>query len=149
MFENYSKAEMQNNITTIMTMEYLGIHIEDVRETTDDHGVLAKTIYYFSVPETSIIELDNATDEINNKIKCADGLISMAKEEIINMLLEACESEFGDDKEFVDEVKNNISDYFKFYAKVRKGEQWNREMGEAIVKKLTDDIVAASAYKEV
>ena len=55
----------------------------------------------------------------------------------------------GDDEEFINDVKENSSDYFKFYAKVRNGEVWNKELGDATIKKLTEDIKVASSYKEV
>ena len=87
--------------------------------------------------------------ELSKKIHSSDSLMSLAKEEILDMLMDSCKDVFGDDEEFLEEVKNNTSDYFKFYAKVRKGETWNKELGDAMVKKLTDEIHAASAYKEV
>lgn len=149
MFENYGKKQIEENVKTLMLLEYLGVHIEDVKQIADEYGIFSKTIYYFSVPETSTIELDTATDEMSAKIKCADGLISLAKEEILDMLLDACKSEFGDDEEFIQEIKDNSSDYFKFYAKVRNVEVWNKELGDAAIKKLTEDIKVTSSYKEV
>lgn len=149
MFENYSKKQIEDNVKTFMLLEYLGIHIEDVKETTDKYGLLDKTIYYFSVPETSTIELGSGAKEFNSKVKSSDGLISLAKEEILQMLTEACENEFGDDEEFINDIKDNSSDYFKFYAKVRNGEEWNQKLGDSAIKKLTEDIRATSAYKEV
>ena len=71
------------------------------------------------------------------------------KEEILNMLMDSCKDVFCDDEELIEEVKNSQSDYFKFYAKVRTGEKWTKELGDAMVKKLTDKIRAASDYKEV
>ena len=65
------------------------------------------------------------------------------------MLIDSCKDVFGDDEEFLEEVKNNTSDYFKIYAKVRTGEKWTKELGDAMVKQLTDEIHAASVYKEV
>lgn len=100
-----------------------------------------------SVPETSTIEVENK--ELNKKIQSSDNLIALAKKEILDMLMDSCKDVFGDDEEFLEEVKNNTSDYFKFYAKVRKGETWTKELGDAMVKKLTDEIHTASAYKEV
>lgn len=149
MFENYSKKQIEDNVKTLMLLEYLGIHIEDIKQITDEYSIFSKTVYYFSVPETSMIELGTVTEEMSAKIKCADGLISIAKEEILDMLLEACKIEFGDDEEFVKEVKDNSSDYLKFYAKVRNGEVWNKELGDAAIKKLSSDIKLASSYKEV
>ena len=141
MLEGYSKEQIEKNLKTVLTLEWLGIHIEDTKETMD------KTIYYFSVPETSTIEVEDK--ELTKRIQSSDGLIALAKEEILNILLEACNDEFDDDKEFLEEIKNNTSDYFKFYAKVRTGEKWSKDLGDAMVKRLTDEIHAASAYKEV
>ena len=147
MLENFNKEQMEKNLKLVLTLEWLGVHIEDVKETTDEYGLLSKTIYYLSVPETSTIKIDD--EEMNKKISTSEGLIALAKEEILDMLIATCKEEFGDDEEFIEEIKNNTSDYFKFYAKVRTGEKWNKELGNTMVKKLTDEIHAASAYKEI
>lgn len=147
MFEEYSREQIEKNLKTVLTLEWLGIHIEDTKETNDGYGIPSKTVYYFSVPETSTIEIEDK--EVSERIKTSEGLISLAKEEILNMLMDFCKDVFGDDEEFLEEMKNNISDYFKFYAKVRTGEKWTKELGDAMVEKLTNEIHAASAYKEV
>lgn len=147
MFEDYSKEQLEKNLKTVLTLEWLGVHIEDTKEVTDEYGIPSKTIYYFSVPETSTIEVKNK--ELNKKIKTPEGLIALTKESITDMLIDCCNDIFDDDKEFIEEIKNNTSDYFKFYAKVRTGEKWNKDLGDAMVKQLTDDLHAASAYKEV
>ena len=147
MFEDYSKEQIEKNLKTVLTLEWLGVHIEDTKEVTDEYGILSKTVYYLSVPETSTIEVEDM--ELSKKIRSSDSLISLAKEEILDMLMDSCKDVFSDDEEFLEDVKNNTSDYFKFYAKVRKGETWTKELGDAMVKKLTDEIYAMSAYKEV
>ena len=144
---DYSREQIEKNLKTVLALEWLGVHIEDTKEVTDEYGILSKTVYYLSVPETSIIEVKDK--ELSKKIQSSDSLISLAKEEILDMLMDSCKDMFGDDEEFLEEVKNNTSDYFKFYAKVRKGETWTKELGDAIVKKLTDEIHAMSAYKEI
>lgn len=147
MLEGYSREQIEKNLKAVLTLEWLGIHIEDTKEVTDKYGIPSKIIYYFSVPETSTIEVEDK--ELTKRIQSSDGLIALAKEEILNILLETCNDEFDDDKEFLEEIKNNTSDYFKFYAKVRTGEKWSKDFGDAMVKRLTDEIHAASAFKEV
>ena len=147
MIENYSKEQITKNLETVLSLEYFGIHIEDIKETTDEYGIPSKTNILFSVPESSTIELKYK--EMNEKIKSSDGLVALAKEELLDMLMESCKDVFGDDKEFLEELKNNQSDYFKFYAKVRTGEQWTKELGESRVNKLLDEFRAISSYKEV
>ena len=144
---DYSREQIEKNLKTVLTLEWLGVHIEDTKEVTDEYGIPSKTVYYLSVPEMSTIEVEDK--ELSKKIQSLDSLITLAKEEIVDMLMDSCKDVFGDDEEFLEEVKNNTSDYFKFYAKVRKGETWTKELGDAMVKKLTDEIHAASAYKEV
>lgn len=144
---DYSREQIEKNLKTVLTLEWLGVHIEDTKEVTDEYGIPSKTVYYLSVPETSTIEVEDK--ELSVRIQSSDGLISLAKKEILDMLMDSCKDVFGDDEEFLEEVKNNTSDYFKFYAKVRKGETWTKELGDAMVKKLTDEIHTASAYKEV
>lgn len=147
MFEDYSKEQIEKNLKTVLTLEWLGVHIEDTKEVTDEYGIPSKTIYYFSVPETSTIEVEDK--ELNEKITTPDGLIALAKESITDMLMECCDDVFNADKEFIEEIKNNTSDYFKFYAKVRTGEKWSKDLGDAMVKRLTDELHAASSYREV
>jgi hypothetical protein len=144
---DYSREQIEKNLKTVLTLGWLGVHIEDTKEVTDEYGIPSKTVYYLSVPETSTIEVEDK--ELSVRIQSSDSLISLAKEGILDMLMDSCKDVFGDDEEFLEEVKNNTSDYFKFYAKVRKGETWTKELGDAMVKKLTDEIHTASAYKEV
>jgi hypothetical protein len=65
------------------------------------------------------------------------------------MLIDSCKIIYPDDEEFIEDVKNNMSDYFKFYAKVRSGEVWNKEMGNSRIKELCEDIQKASGYVEI
>ena len=58
---------------------------------------------------------------------------------------------FEDDEEddkFYKDVENNISAYALFFAKVRKGEVWNKEMGKAAVNKAVEPLKNLS-YKQV
>ena len=65
------------------------------------------------------------------------------------MILDSCKSEFDDeDEEFYKDVENNISDYALFFAKVRKGEVWNKKMGKAAVNKAVESLKNLS-YKQV
>lgn len=145
--EEYSKKQLVNNLRTILTLEWFGIRIIDTKEEVDKFGFTTKTIYYYSVPESSTIDLDDM--ELNNIIKTSDGLKLFAKETLINMLIDSCKNAYPDDDEFIDEIKNNTSDYFKFYAKVRKGEVWSKEMGNNRLEELHKEIQKANGYKEV
>lgn len=142
---NYENIE--KNLHTILGLEWLGIHIEDTKTEDDDFGFATKTVYYYSVPEFSIIEVDNIA--VNNRIKTANGLKSLAKEALIERLINTCKSAYPDDKEFIEDIKNNTSNYFKFYAKVRKGEVWNKELGDQRIKEILEEIENAAGYKEV
>ena len=136
------RKQIESNLKVVLSLEYYGIHIEDAKEQD------FKILYYFSVPEKSTIEIDNA---LNDKIKTADGLIEIAKESFTQIIIDSCKSEFDDDEEdeeFYNDVKNNISDYALFYAKVREGEVWNEEMGKAAIQKITDEI-KNNSYKRV
>lgn len=124
---NNSK-QIEENLKTILTLEYIGIHIEDTKE----QGF--KQLYYFSVPERSTLKVESAKEQAET----ADDLIQVAKAALTEMILDSCKSEFEDgeeDEEFYKDVENNISDYALFFAKVRKGEVWNKEMGKTAVNK--------------
>lgn len=123
--ENNPK-QIEENLKTVLTLEYMGIHIEDTKE----QGF--KQLYYFSVPERSTLKTESAKEQAET----ADDLIKVAKAALTEMILDSCKSEFDDeDEEFYKDVENNISDYALFFAKVRKGEVWNKEMGKAAVNK--------------
>lgn len=138
--ENNPKR-IEENFKTILTLEYMGIHIEDTKE----QGF--KQLYYFSVPERSTLKTESAKEQAET----ADDLIQVAKVALTEMILDSCKSEFNDseeDEEFYKDVENNISDYALFFAKVRQGEVWNKEMGKAAVNKVVEQLKNQS-YKQV
>nr|DAX93747.1 MAG TPA: hypothetical protein [Caudoviricetes sp.] len=116
----------------------MGIHIEDTKE----QGF--KQLYYFSVPERSTLKTESAKEQAET----ADDLIQVAKVALTEMILNSCKSEFEEDEEFYKDVENNISDYALFFAKVRKGEVWDKEMGKAAVNKAVEPLKNLS-YKQV
>lgn len=139
--ENNSK-QIEENLKTILTLEYMGIHIEDIKKRD------FKQLYYFSVPGKSTIETN---DFLNDQIKTSDGLIQVAKDFLAVMIISSCKSEFDDseeDEEFYKDVENNISEYALFFAKVRQGEVWNEEKGKAAVNKAVEPLKNLS-YKQV
>lgn len=136
--ENNPK-QIEENLKTVLTLEYMGIHIEDTKE----QGF--KQLYYFSVPERSTLKTESAKEQAET----ADDLIQVAKATLTEMILDSCKSEFDDeDEEFYKDVENNISDYALFFAKVRKGEVWNKEMGKAAVNKAVE-LLKNLSYKQV
>lgn len=141
---NNDREQIKKYLKIVLNMEWLGIHIDDVREMRDEYNLISKMVYYFSVPETSTIEVKE-DKELNDKIKTADGLIELGKKHILDMVIDSCNDTFDDDdEELFEDVKNNISDYVKVYAKVRTGERWTKELGDAAVDKLINN-----NYKEV
>ena len=140
--EMYNKEWMQTNMEALFTLEWLGIRFEDVKE---EHGLCGKVIYYFSVPETSTIEVGN--EDLDERIKTADGLKRLAKETIIDVIIDSCDHEYG--AYLFEGIRDNISDYFQFRAKVRNGEVWTKELGDNRIKELTSKIKQAGEYKEV
>lgn len=134
-----NSKQTEENLKTLLTLEYMGIHIEN----TKDQGF--KQLYYFSVPERSTLKVEYAKEQAET----ADDLIQVAKAALTEMILDSCKSEFDDeDEEFYKDVENNISDYALFFAKVRKGEVWNKEMGKAAVNKAVEPLKNLS-YKQV
>ena len=134
-----NKKQIEENLKTVLTLEYMGIHMEDTKE----QGF--KQLYYFSVPERSTLKTESAKEQAET----ADDLIKVAKAALTEMILDSCKSEFDDeDEEFYKDVENNISDYALFFAKVRKGEVWNKEMGKAAVNKAVESLKNLS-YKQV
>lgn len=137
---NNSKQN-KKNLKIVLTLEYMGIHIEDTKE----KGF--KQLYYFSVPERSTLKVES----VKEQAETADDLIKVAKATLTEMILDLCKSEFDDgeeNEEFYKDVENNISDYVLFFAKVRKGEVWDKEMGKAAVNKVVEPLKNLS-YKQV
>lgn len=133
--------QIEENFKTILTLEYMGIHIEDTKE----QGF--KQLYYFSVPETSTLKTESAKEQAET----ADDLIQVAKVALTEMILDSYKSEFDDgdeDEEFYKDIENNISDYALFFAKVRKGEAWDKEKGKAAINKVVEQFKNQS-YKQV
>lgn len=145
--KEFNKELVLDSANVILNLEYLGVHFEDTKEERSKHGFFTKMAYYYSVPESSTIEVDN--EELNTRIKTADGLKRLAKDELIAMFVKVYDSELGEDKEFLDYMKNNTSDYLKFYAKVRKGEVWTKELGDQRIKELIDAVQKVSGYEVV
>ena len=134
------KTQMIKNLETALLMEYYGIHMETTKE------IEHTTYYYITVPESSTMEFTDK--ELNGLIQTADGLIASAKTLLVEMLLESCKALGGDDK-FIEHVKENLSEYIKVYAAIRKGEVWNKEMGEARIKEMEMELQRSMEYQEV
>ena len=145
--KDINKEQLTDNMETVFTLEWLGVRFEDTKEEKGSCGLFSKTAFYFSVPEASTITTEDK--ELNNRIQTANGLKYFAKEKLIDMMLYSFESMHGKNEDFIEDVKNNIHDYFKFYAKVRVGEVWNKELGDKRIKELTDEIKEASKYREI
>lgn len=134
------KEQLGLNLKCILKLEALGIHIEDVKEKD------LRLLYYFSVPEKSTLKNN---ENSNYDITTSDGLIELAKSTFTAIIVESCKAEFGDDdEEFYEDVENNISDYASFFAKIRKGEVWDEEMGKAAIEKFVDEI-KNNSYEQV
>lgn len=139
--ETTNPKQIEENLKIVLTLEYMGIHIEDTKE----KGF--KQLYYFSVPERSTLKVESAKEQAET----ADDLIKVAKAALTEMILDLCKSEFDDDEEnekFYKDVENNISDYVLFFAKVRRGEVWDKKMGKAAVNKVVEPLKNLS-YKQV
>lgn len=122
-------------IKVILSLQYLGIQIEEPQ----NKNIFDPIIYKFSVPEKSEIKIES----VDYDSCTSDGLIQIAKEALIDII---CESFEEDEKDLIEDFKNNVSDYAKFYAKVRKGEVWTKESVIKELEKLKDQV---GGYEEV
>ena len=104
---------LERSLKLVFGMEYYGIRMEDAKEVGD------MTYYYISVPESSTIEIDDP--EINTRIKTSDGLSKFARDMFIEMQIESCKV-IDEDEDWIQYVKDNMADFIKVFAKVRKGE---------------------------
>ena len=134
------EQRLEANLKLTLSMEWYGIRIEETKEVDN------VTYNYISVPESSTIEV--ADPELNAQIKTADGLAKLAKDMLIKIQIDTCTA-IDDDEDFIQYVKDTVSDWIKVYAKIRKGEVWTKEMGEARVKEIVAQVKQAKEYKEV
>lgn len=135
-------------VKIIYELEALGIHIENIKEDYDT-GLLK---IYYSVPEASTLEISDK--KLNEKIKTSDGLKLLAKDALMKIGIDDCENEFSDD-DFIEEVQDNISDFIRFYAKIRVGEIWNEDKRKNRTEEIkasfdkVQDILSGRSYCEV
>ena len=113
---------------TILVLEYLGIQMEDIL-----HEDFGKSIVKFSVPERSELSVSLESDV---DYHTAEGLMKYAKQLLIEDWLDDLGEEF----------KDQIADYVRFYAKVRKGEVWNEDLAYKRLKEITSQI---AQYREI
>ena len=52
------KKWIEDNLKIVLNLEWLGVRIEDTKDAKGEFG-LPKTAYYYSVPESSVITLDD------------------------------------------------------------------------------------------
>ena len=131
---------LKDNMKTTLLMEWYGIRIEETKEVGE------VVHHYVSVPESSTIEVED--QELNARIKTSDGLAKLAKDMLVKMQIDVCKA-IDDDEGFIQYVKDTMPDSLKVLARVRKGEVWTREMGNARVKELTQELKQAAEYQEV
>lgn len=135
-------------VKIIYELEALGIHIENIKEDYDT-GLLK---IYYSVPEASTLEISDK--KLNKKIKTSDGLKLLAKDALMKIGIDDCENEFSDD-DFIEEVQDNISDFIRFYAKIRVGEIWNEDKRKNRIEEIKvsydkiQEILSGRSYCEV
>lgn len=141
-----NKEQLRDNFKMLLALEWHGIRIENTKEEPSNFG-FTKTIFYYSVPESSSIELNSNDKYLNDAIKTSDGLKRLAEEAMIDMCIDPIKQ--VDVGEFIDHIKNNISDYFEFHASIRNGEIWNEEMGDNRIKEIYEEIKNAKQYKKV
>lgn len=141
-------TDKENSMLNIaLNLKYFGIEIENTETTTGGFGVMPCTKCYFSVPESSTLYLKDKDDTINERLKTSEGLIQIAKELIVDMIICSENSEFISPEEIA-EMKANKSNSLKFYAKVRQGDIWSNKKGDLKLKEAIKKIDDVTGYKE-
>ena len=122
----------------VLTFEYLGAKFED--ETSFDFTDFK---IRFSVPE--FLSDDFKNRPLFEKYELtSDGLMKAVKEYLLEFIYKSvsADSLFDFDREEIDSQ-------IKFYAKVRKGETWTEEMGNAKMKAYKDKMKKVAEWTEV
>ena len=144
-------TDVERAIEVIKKSLQLGVYGIKIEETTQTIGALGlpdSYKIYFSIPESSIMYDENKDKTFNEKIKTSDGLTEIAKKLIIELIM--C----SDRDDMIS--SEDISDFVKFYVKIRKGEVWTKEQSEDAMKMADEQIKTAieklkalNGYKEV
>ena len=85
-----NEQQLFNGLKSVLAMEWYGIRAEETKE------IGYATHHYVSVPESSTIEIED--QELNEKIKTADGLKKVARDMLVKQVLDYCEAEFDDEE---------------------------------------------------
>ena len=96
-----------------------GIKIEETKQTIGALGLPDSYKIYFSIPESSTMYDESKDRTFNEKIKTSEGLTEIAKKLIIELIM--C----SDRDDMIS--SEDISDFVKFYVKIRNGEVWTKE----------------------
>ena len=144
-------TDVERAIEVIKKSLQLGVYGIKIEETTQTIGALGlpdSYKIYFSIPESSIMYDEKKDKAFNEKIKTSDGLTEIAKKLIIELIM--C----SDRDDMIS--SEDISDFVKFYVKIRKGEVWTKEQSEDAMKMADEQIKTAieklkalNGYKEV
>lgn len=127
-----SKEELTKTLQTVLALALYGIDIEKTDEMTENG--FPKIVYFFSVPESSTIELDDL-DKYKDLVKSSEGLITVAKDTLTDLLFESFKMSYGEDID-----RKEVADSMKFYAKVRKGEIWSLQKGKEKIDSIMNSI---------
>ena len=149
------KEELDREILRqTLDSEYIGIHIENIKYPEINPfdlfkkpgGELVIAVCYFSVPESSLLETDE-NEEMNQLIKTSDGLIRIAKGRINYLMATAClNNGMGEEAQ---KILDGDSGYIKYYAKVRTGEVWTKELAGKRLQEMLNDMKKSIGFKEV
>lgn len=118
-----------------------GIEVENSKQIVGKLGIPEGYKVYFSIPESSTIYDETKDSAYNEKLKTSAGLTQIGKEILMDIIMCSC----SDEDVSIDEM----TDFVKFYVKVRKGEMWTQEQSDEIRKKVDDELKTALEKMEL
>lgn len=143
------KEEMRKILTISTNLEYLGIHLEDIKY-TDIRDMFKDDVLmriFFTIPESSTLHDEDKDEETNRLYKTQEGLITITKRMIGEILITSNEDILDDEE--LEQYRSGTSPRIRFYAKVRAGEVWSNERAEQRMQEMLDEMKAAAGYSEV
>lgn len=115
-------------IEKFVRLVFYGVKIKDIQPRLDRFGLGIIDGYeiYFSIPENFSLQIDEENEEYNKKLNTKNGLIQIAEELIIDILMNLYDDNFITDED-INDIKSGKTNFINFHIVERKNEIWNEE----------------------
>lgn len=136
---------LKGQVGRLTLLECLGIKFEDVQNKICSENMTCTYEYFFSIPETSVLEMDGFGEEIRTQ----KGLKQIAKTQVMEMLSDAFDVSMTDPAYNKDEYMKDVVESCKVLVRVREGEEWDDHKAEEAVRLFAEALKNPDTYEEI